>query len=178
MVDVLFKLIENPTALGLFALIIISLFMSLRTIVSFSWKVIRSANETNERIINNFNADSEASNNLLDKLVSFLSRLSEATERSTEATHQIGETINRNTVAFEKVAGQVGMFSDTQARFGTELKTALSQIRDDITKLDHGLSTWRDEDRKLIEQMHQKIETILERLPDGTSDSTYPDPAG
>lgn len=164
--DVLLKLLENPTALGLITVLAIVIYLTLRVVVHFGAEALRVTNEMHARSTQAFETDSSSSNRLLDKLVSISSKQSEATERMHVA-------IENNTVAF---TSQGQEFQALVARFtvveGTQidLKAKIVEIHEGITTLSQNVAIWRERDKKILEQLNTNVENILKLLTTTTGD--------
>ncbi len=162
--DMFFKFVENPAAWGFIGLLLLAFMLDRILTFRFYRQVIH-------REQSDVDADNKRQQDLINLIGGTLSDIKKA--------------IDNNTQAFSLFAASHTELKDTVAQSNSELKDAINQILVGVNKITVSLSDIRgsnqreyDELRTMLQNTIDRVEKLIQELPNGTSEDTDSSPAG
>lgn len=162
--DMFFKFVENPAAWGFIGLLLLAFMLDRILTFRFYRQVIH-------REQSDIDADNERQKNLIDLIGGTLSNIKKA--------------IDNNTEAFSRFAVSHNELKDSLTQSNAEMKDAINQILVGVNKISNSMSDMRgsnqreyDELRTMLQNTIDRVENLIQELPNGTSEDTDSSPAG
>jgi ABC-type transporter Mla subunit MlaD len=162
--DMFFKFVENPAAWGFIGLLLLAFMLDRILTFRFYRQVIH-------REQSDVDADNKRQQDLINLIGGTLSDIKKA--------------IDNNTQAFNLFAASHTELKDTVAQSNSELKAAINQILVGVNKITVSLSDIRgsnqreyDELRTMLQNTIDRVEKLIQELPNGTSEDTDASSAG
>ena len=162
--DMFFKFVENPAAWGFIGLLLLAFMLDRILTFRFYRQVIH-------REQSDVDADNKRQQDLINLIGGTLSDIKKA--------------IDNNTQAFNLFAASHTELKDTVAQSNSELKAAINQILIGVNKITASLSDIRgsnqreyDELRTMLQNTIDRVEKLIQELPNGTSEDTDASSAG
>ena len=162
--DMFFKFVENPAAWGFIGLLLLAFMLDRILTFRFYRQVIH-------REQSDVDADNKRQQDLINLIGGTLSDIKKA--------------IDNNTQAFNLFAASHTELKDTVAQSNSELKDAINQILIGVNKITVSLSDIRgsnqreyDELRTMLQNTIDRVEKLIQELPNGTSEDTDASSAG
>jgi len=162
--DMFFKFVENPAAWGFIGLLLLAFMLDRILTFRFYRQVIH-------REQSDVDADNKRQQDLINLIGGTLSDIKKA--------------IDNNTQAFSLFAASHTELKDTVAQSNSELKDAINQILIGVNKITVSLSDIRgsnqreyDELRSMLQNTIDRVEKLIQELPNGTSEDTDASSAG
>lgn len=162
--DMFFKFVENPAAWGFIGLLLLAFMVDRVLTFRFYRQVIH-------REQSDIDADNERQKNLIDLIGGTLSDIKKA--------------IDNNTEAFSRFAVSHNELKDSLAQSNAEMKDAINQILVGVNKISNSMSDMRgsnqreyDELRTMLQNAIDRVENLIQELPNGTSEDANSSPAG
>ena len=162
--DMFFKFVENPAAWGFIGLLLLAFMLDRVLTYRFYRQVIH-------REQSDVDADNERQKNLIDLIGGTLSDIKKA--------------IDNNTEAFSRFAVSHNELKDSLTQSNAEMKDAINQILVGVNKISNSMSDMRgsnqreyDELRTMLQNAIDRVESLIQELPNGTSEDANSSPAG
>jgi len=162
--DMFFKFVENPAAWGFIGLLLLAFMLDRILTFRFYRQVIH-------REQSDVDADNKRQQDLINLIGGTLSDIKKA--------------IDNNTQAFSLFAASHTELKNTVAQSNSELKDAINQILIGVNKITASLSDIRgsnqreyDELRSMLQNTIDRVEKLIQELPNGTSEDTDASSAG
>jgi ABC-type transporter Mla subunit MlaD len=162
--DMFFKFIENPAAWGFIGLLLLAFMLDRILTFRFYRQVIH-------REQSDIDADNERQKNLIDLIGGTLSDIKKA--------------IDNNTEAFSRFAVSHNELKDSLTQSNAEMKDAINQILVGVNKISSSMSDMRgsnqreyDELRTMLQNTIDRVESLIQELPNGTSEDADSSTAG
>lgn len=162
--DMFFKFVENPAAWGFIGLMLLAFMLDRILTFRFYRQVIH-------REQSDIDADNERQKNLIDLIGGTLSDIKKA--------------IDNNTEAFSRFAVSHNELKDSLTQSNAEMKDAINQILVGVNKISNSMSDMRgsnqreyDELRTMLQNAIDRVENLIQELPNGTSEDANSSPVG
>lgn len=173
--DVFFKFINNPEAWGFIGLLLLAFMLERFLTYRFYEKAIH-------REQSDIDADNQRQTDLITLIGGLLNDIKKALENNTDAFSQFA-------IAHQKLEKKIAQtnqeLEEKIVQTSTELKDAISQVLSGVTNLSVAISDLqganeRDygELRILLQHTINKVENIIQELPNGNFENTDSDTAG